>query len=306
MNSPKIGIYAASLTPFTASYEPELPVLISHVQWLLENGADGVALLGSTGEANSMTLKQRQSIIEHSARKLPVDQLLIGTGSCALHDAIKLTKISIDAGIYTVLILPPFYYKPQSDESIIRFYSELIGAVNDSKLRIIFYNFPKFTGYNFDHNVIGKMKQRFGEIAAGIKDSSGNWDNMASVAQNVSDFKVYSGTEKYLLETLLNGGAGCITATANLIATECQQVFQDWKNDQLEDAKQKQKKLTSMRKAFESYPFVSELKSIFADQKDLNEWRHAMPPFGLLTQDQLNVLKEKVEDLGLDLNKRLN
>ena len=105
---------------------------------------------------------------------------------------------------------------------------------------------------------------------------------------------------------MLNGGAGCITATANLIATECQQVFQDWKNDQLEDAKQKQKKLTLMRKAFESYPFVSGLKSIFADQKDSNEWRHAIPPFGLLMNDQLNVLKEKVEDLGLDLSKRLN
>jgi len=150
------------------------------------------------------------------------------------------------------------------------------------------------------------MKQSFGEIAAGIKDSSGNWENMAGVVQNISDFKVYSGTETYLLETLLNGGAGCITATANLIATECQQVLQDWKNDQLEDAKQKQKKLTSMRKAFESYPFVSGLKSIFSDQKDSNEWRHAMPPFDLLMKDQLSVLKEKVEDLGLDLRKRLN
>ena len=265
-----------------------------------------LALLGSTGEANSMTLKQRQLIIEQSARKLPVDKLLIGTGSCAIQDAIKLTKISIDVGIYTVLVLPPFYYKPQSDESIIRFYSELIGAVNNSKLRIIFYNFPKFTGYNFDHNVIGKMKQLFGELAAGIKDSSGNWENMEGVAQNVSEFKVYSGTETYLLETLLNGGAGCITATANLIATECQQVFQDWKNDQLEDAKQKQKKLTSLRKAFESYPFVSGLKSIFSDQKKSNEWRHVMPPFDLLMKDQLSVLKEKVEDLGLDLSKRLN
>ena len=306
MNSPKTGIFAASLTPFNASYEPEISMLINHVQWLLVNGADGVALLGSTGEANSMTLKQRQTIIEHSARNLPVDQLLIGTGSCAIHDAIKLTKISIDAGIYSVLILPPFYYKPQSDESIIRFYSELIGAVNNSKLRIIFYNFPKFTGYNFDHNVINKMKQLFGEIAAGIKDSSGNWENMAGVAQNVSDFKVYSGTETYLLETLLNGGAGCITATANLIAFECQQVFQAWKNEQLEDAKQKQKKLTSMRKAFESYPFVSGLKSIFSDQKNSNEWRHVMPPFDLLMKDQLSLLKGKVEDLGLDLSKRLN
>ena len=306
MNSPKTGIYAASLTPFNASYEPEIPVLINHVQWLLGNGADGVALLGSTGEANSMTLKQRQTIIEHSARNLPVDQLLIGTGSCALHDAIKLTKISIDAGIYAVLVLPPFYYKPQSDESIIRFYSELIGAVNDSKLRIIFYNFSKFTGYNFDHNVIGKLKQSFGEIAAGIKDSSGNWGNILGVAQNVSDFKVYSGTETYLLENLLNGGTGCITATANIFATECQQVFQAWKNEQHEDAKQKQKRLTSLRKALEKFPLVSGLKSIFADQKDSNEWENMMPPFDGLVKDQLHELKEKIKDLGLDLSKRLS
>ena len=305
MNSPKTGIYAASLTPFNASYEPEISMLINHVQWLLLNGADGVALLGSTGEANSMTLKQRQTIIEHSAKNLPVDQLLIGTGSCAIHDAIKLTKISIDAGIYSVLILPPFYYKPQSEESIIRFYSELISAVNDSRLRIIIYNFPKFTGYNFDHNVIGKMKQRFGEIAAGIKDSSGNWENMSGVVQNVSDFMFYSGTEIYLLETLLNGGAGCITATSNLIATECQQVFQAWKNEQLEDAKQKQNKLTSLRKAFESYPFVSGLKSIFADQKDSNEWGNMMPPFDGLMKGQLNELKEKIQDLGVNISKRL-
>ena len=306
MNYSKNGIYAASLTPFTASYEPEISVLVSHVQWLLENGADGVALLGSTGEANSMTIEQRQAIIKQSTRKLPLDRLLIGTGSCALHDAIKLTKVSIDAGVYLVLVLPPFYYKPQSEDSIIRFYSELIDNINDSRLRIIFYNFPKFTGYNFDHNVIGNLKHRFGEIAAGIKDSSGNWENMSGVCQHVSDFMVYSGTETFLLDNLLNGGAGCITATANLIATECQQVFKAWKNGQLEDAKQKQKKLTSLRKVFESYPFVSGLKSIFADQIDSNYWIQLMPPFDLLMKDQLSVLKEKVEDLGLDLSKRLN
>ena len=100
MNPPKIGIYTASLTPFSASYEPEIPLLISHVKWLLENGADGVALLGSTGEANSMTFEQRKSIIEQSAKKLPLERLLIGTGSCALQDAIELTKVSIDEGVY--------------------------------------------------------------------------------------------------------------------------------------------------------------------------------------------------------------
>ena len=300
------GIYAASLTPFTSSFEPEISVLISHAQWLLENGADGVALLGSTGEANSMTLKQRQAIIEKSTLKLPLTKLLIGTGSCSLHDAIKLTKVSIDAGVYAVLILPPFYYKPQSDDSIIRFYSELIASVNDSRLRIIFYNFPKFTGYNFDHNVIVKMKQRFGEIAFGIKDSSGNWKNMLSITKNVKNFSVFSGTETFLLENLLNGGAGCITATANIIATECQQVFQAWKNEQIEDGHQLQNKLTLLRKVFESYPFVSGLKSIFADQQKSKKWVHMMSPFDKLTKEQLDEMKEKIKDLGLDISKRLS
>lgn len=306
MNSPEKGIYAASLTPFKASYEPDIPVLIGHIQWLLENGADGVALLGSTGEANSMTLEHRQEIIENSTKNLPADRLMIGTGSCALQDAVRLTKVSIDAGVYTVLVLPPFYYKPQNEDSIIRFYSELIGSVNDSKLRIIFYNFPKFTGYNFDHNVIRKMKHSFGDIVAGIKDSSGNWRNMLAVLQNVRDFMVYSGTETFLLDNLQNGGAGCITATANLIASECQQVFEAWKNERLEDAKQKQKKITSLRKVFEDYPFVSGLKSIFADKKESNDWEKMIPPFEGLMKDQLCEVKEKLKDLGLDLNKRLS
>lgn len=306
MNSPNTGIYTASLTPFTASYNPNIPVLVSHVEWLLENGADGVALLGSTGEANSMTVKQRQAIIEQSTIKLPVDRLMFGTGSCALQDAVRLTKASIDAGVYAVLVLPPFYYKPQNDESVIRFYSELIASVDDSGLRIIFYNFPKFTGYNFDHNVINQLKSRFGDIAAGIKDSSGNWENMLAVAQNVPDLMVYSGTETFLLEILLNGGAGCITATANLLASECQQVFQAWKNDQQQDAEQEQKKLSSLRKAFESFPFVSGLKSIFADYIDSANWEHMLPPFDGLNNDQLDELKEKINGLGLELSKRLN
>jgi len=306
MNSPKTGIYAASMTPFNASYEPEISELVSHVQWLLANGSDGVALLGSTGEANSMTLEQRQKIIEQATKKLPADRLLVGTGSCAIKDAIKLTKVSIDAGVYAVLILPPFYYKPQSDDSIIRFYSELIASVNDSRLRIIFYNFPKFTGYNFDHNVIVKMKQRFGEIAFGIKDSSGNWENMLSITKNVQNFSVFSGTETFLLENLLNGGAGCITATANIIATECQQVFKAWKNEQIEDGHQLQNKLTLLRKVFESYPFVSGLKSIFADQQKSKKWVHMMSPFDKLTKEQLDEMKEKIKDLGLDISKRLS
>ncbi len=156
------GIYTASLTPLTSLYEPNLPALVSHIKQLFESGSDGVAILGSTGEANSLTIEQRLDIIAHCGRTLAPERLMMGTGSCALQDAIRMTKASIEAGVFTVLVIPPFYYKPQSDESVLRYFTELISSVNDSRLRIVFYNFPKLSGYNFSLEILQELKERFG------------------------------------------------------------------------------------------------------------------------------------------------
>lgn len=305
MNCPLNGVYTASLTPLKSSYEPNLPALVSHVQWLLESGSDGVALLGSTGEANSLTIEQRLAIIEISAKKLPTDRLIMGTGSCSLKDAVHLTKASIDAGVYAVLVLPPFYYKPQSDKSVLRFYSELISIVDDTRLRIIFYNFPKLSGYNFSVEILQELKQRFGDIAAGIKDSSGEWKNMLGIVQNIPDFMVYTGTETLLLDILNKGGAGCITATANLIAPECQRVYQAWKNNKQIVAEEAQMNLTNLRKTLENYPLVSELKSLFASKNNAEEWENMLPPFDPILDKQVEELTEQIKGLGLDLELRL-
>jgi len=290
MNRPLNGVYTASLTPLTASFEPNIPALVRHAQWLLESGSDGVALLGSTGEANSLTLEQRLSIIEQTARELPPDRLMLGTGSCALQDSVRLTKASVDAGVFSVLVIPPFYYKPQSDESVLRFYSELISSVDEPRLRIIFYNFPKLSGYNFSVKILQELKQRFGDIAAGIKDSSGEWKNMLGIVQNIPDFMVYTGT---------------ITATANLIAPECQRVYQAWKNNKQKVAEQAQMNLTDLRKTLENYPLVSELKSLFAAHTNAEEWEKMLPPFAPLLDDQVGELTEQIKGLGLDLKLRL-
>ena len=305
MKSPQTGIYTASLTPLFDSFEPNIPALIRHAQWLLEEGSDGVALLGSTGESNSMTVEQRQSIIEQSALELPPDRLMMGTGSCALQDAVRLTQASVNAGVFSVLVLPPFYYKPQSEEIVLSFFSLLVEAVDNPNLRIIFYNFPQLSGYNFSIKILQELKLRFGDIAAGIKDSSGDWNNMLDMVQNVPDLMVYTGTETLLLDILRKGGAGSITATANLIAPECQHVFQAWKNGRSEAADQAQKHLTALRIAFESYSFVSEMKSLLAAQTNSEEWNHMLPPFAQLPDEQVEELTEQIKVLGLDLSQRL-
>jgi 4-hydroxy-tetrahydrodipicolinate synthase len=252
-----------------------------------------------------LTIEQRLAIIEISAKKLPTDRLIMGTGSCSLKDAVHLTKASIDAGVYAVLVLPPFYYKPQSDKSVLRFYSELISIVDDTRLRIIFYNFPKLSGYNFSVEILQELKQRFGDIAAGIKDSSGEWKNMLGIVQNIPDFMVYTGTETLLLDILNKGGAGCITATANLIAPECQRVYQAWKNNKQKVAEEAQMNLTNLRKTLENYPLVSELKSLFASKTNTEEWENMLPPFDPILDKQVEELTEQIKGLGLDLELRL-
>ncbi len=306
MNPPLKGVYTASLTPLTASYEPNLPALVRHVEQLYELGSDGAAILGSTGEANSLTIEQRLGIIGYCGSKLEPERLMMGTGSCSLQDAVRLTQASIDAGVYTVLVIPPFYYKPQSDASVRRYYAELISLVDDPRLRIVFYNFPKLSGYNFSLEILQELKQSFGDIAAGIKDSSGNWENMLSITKNVPDFMVYSGTETLLLDILREGGAGCITASANLLAPECQHVFQAWNNNQQDAADQAQKKLSVLRKALESYPFVSELKGLMAEYSGASEnWQQMLPPFTPLLESEIRELSGEIKNNGLDLNQRL-
>ena len=305
MTKPLAGVYTASLTPLTTSYEPHLSALVHHVEQLFESGSDGVAILGSTGEANSLTLVQRLDIIAYCGRNLAQERLMMGTGSCSLRDAICLTQASLDAGIYTVLVIPPFYYKPQSDESVLRYYAELIDSVDDPRLRIVFYNFPKLSGYNFSLRILQELKQRFGDIASGIKDSSGDWDNMLSITKNVTDFMVFSGTETFLLDILREGGAGCITASGNVLAPECQLVYRAWKNDQHKTAAQAQKKLSVLRKALESYPFVAELKGLMAKHSGSEYWQQMLPPFSPLLASEVIELSAEIKEYGLDFNQRL-
>ena len=105
MNFPKRpGVFTASLTPLNQDASPNLNQLVSHVNWLFGQGSDGVAILGSTGEANSLTFEQRLSIIEHTAREFPPEKLMLGTGSCSMQDAIRLTSASVQAGVFLSLI----------------------------------------------------------------------------------------------------------------------------------------------------------------------------------------------------------
>src|SRR6185437_15839289 len=170
------GVYAAVLTPLTDALEPDRERFVRHCQWLLANGCDGLAPLGTTGEANSLSVAQRLGLIEAAARGgVPMAKCIVGAGSCALADAVAVTKAVVAAGGGGALLLPPFYYKNPSEDGLFAFFSEVIERVGDARLKLYLYHFPQLSTVPITLPLVARLKRAYGETIAGLKDSSGDW-----------------------------------------------------------------------------------------------------------------------------------
>jgi 4-hydroxy-tetrahydrodipicolinate synthase len=289
------GVYAASLTPMTADLEPDLGRLIAHSKWLLANGCDGLGILGTTGEANSLTLKQRRAVIDAAMAALPKERLMPGVGSCALADVVELTKACLAGGVRDVLCLPPFYYKGVPDAGVEAFFATVIERVGDPRLRLYLYNFPQLTGYPFPLTLVERLQARFGATIAGMKDSSGDWNNMKLFAERVPGFKVFAGTEQYLADILAVGGAGCISATTNLTSPWAKAVL-DAKGPARDEA---QALLTKLRLAIQAKALIPALKGLMHALTGDAIWQNVAPPNAPLTAAEIAGLRATLEGLGL-------
>lgn len=292
------GIFTAPLTPLNKDLSIDHQTLADHCKWLLANGTNGLALMGTTGEANSFTTKERMEALDAVIQAgIPANQIMVGTGCCAFPDSVALTRHAMQHQLGGVLLLPPFYYKQVTEEGIVKSFDLLINQVNDENLRIYLYHFPKMSGIPFSISLIKRLIKAYPGIIVGIKDSSGDWNNMQQMCQEIPDFKVYAGTERFLLNILEAGGAGCISATANVTTRLLQGVYQAWKNNKGE-AEALQSNLTKVRSAFEGLPFTGALKGYLANQTRNAQWQHVRPPNTLIEEQKLAILEDQLKELA--------
>ncbi|HKD66634.1 MAG TPA: dihydrodipicolinate synthase family protein [Candidatus Binataceae bacterium] len=278
------GVFAAALTPLNAALEPDTSMLVAHCRWLLEQGCDGVVPIGTTGEGNSLSVRQRLTIVEAIKRAgIPMTRFIIGTGSCALADAVEMTRAATEAGAAGVLVIPPFYYKEPSEEGLARFYSELIDRVNDGRLRLYLYHFPQLSTVAITPGLIKRLLAAYPRTIAGLKDSSGDWPYSARLLQEFPGFDVFSGSEGYLLANLRGGGAGCISANVNVTAPVARKVFLAWREEQ---AAQLQKELDGTRAVLDKYPLPAAVKHVMAAISGNPGWNRILPPNRPLTEQQ--------------------
>lgn len=288
------GVYAASLTPMHADLSVARSALVRHCRWLLDNGCNGIVLLGTTGEANSLCATERMALLDAVlAAGIPASRIMVGTGCCSVPETIALTRHALAGGVHNVLMLPPFYYKQVSDEGVFAAFDQVIQAMGSEALQVYLYHFPQMTSVPFSDVLIARLTDAYPGSIAGMKDSSGDFGHMARVIAAFPELQVFTGTERFLVDVLRLGGAGCITATINITCALAAAVYADWRRCGIG----RQERLTQARAVIEAYPMIPALKHIMAARTGDTAWRAMRPPQAPLGTDSAASLLAEIEPL---------
>jgi len=294
------GILAPVLTPFDAELKPDARRFIQHCKWLVSNNA-GLAIFGTNSEANSLSTSERISLL-NALLEAGVDpsRMMPGTGCCALTDTVELTRHAVEAGCSGVLMLPPFFYKAVTEDGLFRSYSEVIQRVANQHLRIYLYHIPPVAQVSITAGLIERLLKAYPGTVAGIKDSSGDWNNTEMLLKNFQSesFDVFCGSETFLLQNMHGGGAGSITATGNVNPAMIHDLFLNWQEN---DADDRQLKITTIRRAFELIPLIPSMKAMIALKRNDPQWAEVRPPLISAPKDKFEQMRIKLDELGYEM-----
>ena len=285
------GIYAASLSILDNNLALNVDKTIQHAENLIDMGCHGVAVFGSTGQSQLISVSEKIQLINSLSKSNHKDKYLIGTGLNSLSETINFMKISKSLNFYKFLIMPPAYYK-YKDEDVINYYSRIVEEVNDC--RIVLYNFEKLCGYKFSKECVEELVKKFPKQIVGVKDSSYNLFEVLKI----KNFSVLPGSEVKLLRGLELGCSGIITATCNVTAALARKVYDDFYQGKSQTVNEK---LCKVRKVFDQFNLIAGLHT-FLSKKD-NSYKNILPILSLLSKNDEKKLFEDLSKLDFNISK---
>ena len=280
------GIYAASMSIFKEDFSLNLEQTKKHAENLIDKGCHGVVILGSTGQAQLISVKEKMELIEHLSNSSQKNNFIIGTGNNSLTETINMMKHSKENGFNLFLLMPPAYYQ-YGDEGAYIYYSKIIDKVPDCK--IILYNFEKLCGYAFSIDVVERLVKDFPNQIVGVKDSTYNLYEKLKI----NNFSIFPGSETKLLKGLKLGCNGIISAVCNVTAPIARKVYDDFMNKKPQIVNEK---LCAIRKAFDKYNLISALHSFKLNENSV--YNKLLPPLMLLNEKDHRQLLSELKSLG--------
>jgi len=305
------GVLAPVVTPFKADLSPDGERFIAHCKWLLSQNC-GLAVFGTNSEANSMSAEERMTLLDALvAAGIDPSRMMPGTGCCSITETIQLTAHAVKHGCAGVLMLPPFYYKNVNEEGLYRYFSEVVQRAGDARLKIYLYHIPPVAIVGITPKLVERLLKAYPTAIAGMKDSSGDWNNTKTFLDAFADtsgsdrtgFDVFVGSESFLLANMQNGGVGTISATANVNPAAIHELYRDWKTASTVD--QQQARLNVVRDAFSNKKFpsmIAALKQAIAIYRKAPHWNRVRPPLVELTPEQAKLLAADLKAIGFAMH----
>jgi 4-hydroxy-tetrahydrodipicolinate synthase len=298
------GVLAPVATPFKPDLLPDRERFIAHCRWLVSQNC-GLAPFGTTSEANSMSAKERMTLLDALvAAGIDPLRMMPGTGCCSIPETVELTAHAVKRGCAGVLMLPPFYYKNVNEEGLYRYFSEVVQRIGDHRLRIYLYHIPTVAIVGITPNLVRRLRKAFPNAIAGMKDSSGDWNNTKTFLRAFArhGFDIFVGSESFLLANLREGGRGTISATANVNPAAIYELYTRWNTtDDTGYADRQQSELSLLRDvlAGKSWPsMIAAIKQAIAIYRNDPEWIRVRPPLVELTREQAKLLAEQLTEIS--------
>jgi len=287
------GVISAMLTPFTSDVGPvDYEWLPGYMRFLEAGGLHGVLTLGTTGEGPSMSIAERERVLEIVLEHRGGMAVLAGTGCAALTDTIALSNYALVHGADAVLVMPPFYIKGPSELGVLSYYRALCDAL-PADAKVLLYNIPQVTGVPITTAIIDGMLESHGAQLFGLKDSSGSWENSKGLIARYPQLKIYTGSDKLIASALAGGAAGAITALSSAFPRVARAVYDAHQSGDSEAA---QARLTALRGLVDPVNTPPALKAALAWTSELPETSVRLPLVGL-SDDEVARLRAGYEQL---------
>ena len=268
------GLWVAALTPLAADRSVDVPAFAKHCRWLIDCGCDGVALFGTSGEGPHFTVRERIAALEGVLKAgIPPERVVVGTGCVAIPDAVELTRHALGCDIAAAMLLPTFFVKKQGDAEVEAGIAAVVEAAADPRLRLIVYHIPSWSAVEIGIGAVKALRRRFGEVIAGIKDSSGDWAHFETYLAAVPELRLFTGSEAHFAKALARGAAGTICGLGNVAPRTMAALKAGGAG-----AAGAQREIEAICGFYDAHSFLPTVKTMLATLTGEPGWRRLRPP----------------------------
>lgn len=250
-------ISTAMVTPFDKNGNVDFQKTTKLVDYLINNGSDSLVVAGTTGESATLTSEEKLALFKHVVKevngRVPV---IAGTGSNNTKASIELTQKAEEVGVDGILLVSPYYNKPNQDG----LYEHFKSIAESTKLPVMLYNIPGRTAVNMSVDTIVRLSEIPNIVA--VKEASGNIDAMSQIIENTRDeFVLYSGDDGLALPVMAIGGVGVVSVSSHILGNEMQEMLSLFEKGDYKLAAKKHRQMLPLMKQFFAAPNPTPVKT---------------------------------------------